>query len=80
MSSVNKVILVGKLGRDPQKPKRGRETREAMRAYLATHLGCSQKEAARALGVSTWTASMHFAAIRKEWSAAPQSTKAGRDQ
>ena len=45
----------------------GAANREAVRQFFATHLGCTNVECGRALGLSTMTVGRHVAAIRKEW-------------
>lgn len=45
----------------------GHTNREAVRAFFTTHVGCTQAEAAKALGLSPMAVNRHVATLRKEW-------------
>ncbi len=47
----------------------GEENRAAVKQWLKTHLGGTQRECAKALGLSTMAVCRHVRAIRKEWAA-----------
>jgi len=47
--------------------KIGHENREAVRQFFAAHIGCSNVECAKALGLSVMAVGRHIATLRKEW-------------
>jgi len=47
--------------------KIGHENREAVRAYFADHIGCTQLECAKALGLGVMAVGRHIKALRSEW-------------
>lgn len=47
--------------------KIGHENREAVRLFFASHIGCTNVECAKALGLSTMSVGRHVATLRKEW-------------
>ena len=49
--------------------KIGHENREAVRAYFASHIGCTNVECAKAIGLSVMAVGRHIAKLRKEWAA-----------
>lgn len=50
--------------------KIGRANREAVRRFFAEHIGCTNVEAAMALGLSIMAVGRHVATIRAEWAEA----------
>jgi hypothetical protein len=46
----------------------GHNNREAVRQFFADHLGCTNVECSRKLGLSVDAVGRHVASIRKEWS------------
>lgn len=49
--------------------KIGHENREAVRAYFASHIGCTNVECGKAIGLSVMAVGRHIATLRKEWAA-----------
>ena len=47
----------------------GHNNREAVRTFFASHIGCTNVECGRFLGLSTVAVGRHVATIRKEWTA-----------
>jgi hypothetical protein len=47
--------------------KIGHDNREAVRTYFASHLGCTNRECAQALGLSVVAVGRHVAKLRREW-------------
>ena len=45
----------------------GERNRAAVRSWLAAHLGGTQQECARDLGLSSMAVNRHVKAIREEW-------------
>jgi predicted ArsR family transcriptional regulator len=45
----------------------GEENRERVRAYFLAHVGCTNQECAKALGLSVMSVGRHVATLRKEW-------------
>lgn len=45
----------------------GHANREAVRQFFRTHVGCTQSECAKALGLSVMAVNRHVATLRKEW-------------
>lgn len=47
----------------------GHENREAVRKFFAEHIGCTNVECAKALGLSVMAVGRHIKTLREEWSA-----------
>lgn len=45
----------------------GDANREAVRAYFASHIGCTSVECGASLGLSVMAVGRHVATLRKEW-------------
>jgi hypothetical protein len=45
----------------------GARNREAVRAWMASHIGATNREAGAALGLSAYAVGRHVARIRAEW-------------
>ncbi len=48
--------------------KIGHENREAVRQFFASHIGCTNVECSKALGLSIMAVGRHVATLRQEWS------------
>lgn len=49
--------------------KIGHENREAVRRFFAEHIGCTNAECAKALGLSIMAVGRHLKTLRQEWAA-----------
>lgn len=47
--------------------KIGHDNREAVRAYFLAHIGVTNSECARALGLSVMAVGRHIKTLRREW-------------
>lgn len=47
----------------------GHENRERVREYFLTHVGCSNVDCSKALGLSVYAVGRHVAKLREEWAA-----------
>jgi len=47
--------------------KIGHENREAVRQFFTSHIGCTNIECAKALGLSVFAVGRHIATLREEW-------------
>ena len=47
--------------------KIGNDNREAVRTYFLARVGCTNRECAKALGLSVMAVGRHVATLRKEW-------------
>lgn len=47
--------------------KIGHDNREAVYSYFAEHIGCTNVECAKALGLSVFAVGRHVATLRKAW-------------
>lgn len=47
--------------------KLGHDNREAVRAFFAAHIGCTNVECAKALSLSVMAVGRHVSTLRKEW-------------
>ena len=47
--------------------KIGHENREAVRAFFADHIGCTNVECAKALGLGVMAVGRHIKTLRQEW-------------
>jgi hypothetical protein len=47
--------------------REGRINREAVRQFFVTHIGCTNLECAKALGLSAMAVGRHVVTLRKEW-------------
>lgn len=45
----------------------GHENREAVRAYFLSHVGCTNLECAKALGLGVMAIGRHIKRLRQEW-------------
>lgn len=45
----------------------GQQNRQAVKDFLSSHLGCTNREIATALGLSVYAVGRHVNDIRKEW-------------
>lgn len=48
--------------------KIGFENRQAVQQFFASHIGCTNRECAAAVGLSESAVGRHIASLRKEWS------------
>lgn len=48
----------------------GHDNREAVRAYFLSHVGCTNVECAKALGLGVMAVGRHIKILRQEWLAA----------
>ena len=48
----------------------GHANREAVRAFFASHLGCTNAECAKALSLSVMAVGRHVTTLRREWDVA----------
>ncbi len=45
----------------------GQDNREAVRAYFLAHVGCTNVECAKALGLSVMAVGRYMKTLRREW-------------
>ena len=45
----------------------GYDHREQVRAFFASHIGCTNIECGKAIGLSVYSVGRHIAKLRKEW-------------
>ncbi len=45
----------------------GHDNREAVRAFFIAHIGCTNKECAKAIDLSVFSVGRHIKTLRKEW-------------